>query len=175
MACGCSTERVRIEPVRERIITHQNVCAAQPVVSSRTTYVPECPSCYWVQPDTSHPAYVIGNFLTAPFRLVTGRSLGQPDVVATRTYSEPMGQRVTSVTTRTKSYLDQCGNIHRKVTISNNGSMLEPVGERLTTVKVIRTKPMLQPVAERTIIRTLPACPQPVISESCDPCDNPYR
>ncbi|MEI8233650.1 MAG: hypothetical protein WCH57_03080 [Verrucomicrobiota bacterium] len=153
MGCGCSTERVRLAPVREQII-ERNACAInQPVVSSRTAYVPECPSCYWVPPSTSNPAYVIGNVLTAPLRLITGRSLGQPDVVASHSYLEPVGERVATVTTSSKSHFNKCGQLTKKVTIRSD-SMLMPVGERLTTVKFIRTKPLLMPAGEQiTTIR----------------------
>lgn len=166
MACGCSSEKVRIEPVREQIITHNTCAVQQPIISNRTVYVPECSSCYWVPPSTSNPAYAIGNFLTAPFRLVTGRSLGQPDVVSTHSYSEPMGQRVTLMTTRSTSHLNKCGLLKEKVTISKD-TMLEPVGEQLTTVKVIRTKPLLQPTCEQqTLIQSEPVYSRPSPCES---------
>lgn len=166
MGCGCASERVRLEPVREQIVQTSACPVRQPVLSHRTAYVPECPSCRWVPPSTSNPAYAIGNFVTAPFRFITGRSLGQPDVVRSYTYSEPAAQRVVT-TTRAKRHYNKCGQPTGKVTIIKD-SMLEPVGERLTTVKVIRTKPMpvaescpilAEPVAERTIIRSAPLCP----------------
>jgi len=175
--CGCSSTKVRVEPVREQIIQSSSCNISQPIVSSRTTYVPECPSCYWVPPKTDNAAYAIGNVLTAPLRLVTGRSLGQPDVVSTHSYLEPVGEKITKVTTSSKRHFTKCG-MTKKVTIRSE-SMLAPVGEQLTTVKVIRTKPMLMPVAEqittvrhiemqpvlepvseRVIIRRAPLCPQ---------------
>ena len=175
--CGCSSAKVRVEPVREQIIQTSSCNVSQPIVSSRTAYVPECPSCYWVPPSTDNAAYAIGNVLTAPFRLITGRSLGQPDVVSSHSYLEPVGEKITKVTTKTKHHFTKCG-MTKKVTISSE-SMLAPVGEQLTTVKVIRTKPMLMPVAEqcstvrhievqpvlepvseRVIIRSAPLCPQ---------------
>jgi hypothetical protein len=168
MACGCSSEKVRLEPVREKIIMHSACAVQQPIISNRTTYVPECPSCVWIPPSTSNPAYVIGNVLTAPFRLITGRSLGQPDIVSSYNYTEPVGERVTTLTTHSKAYLTKCGCMTKKVTIRSD-SMLEPVGERLTTVKVIRTKPLLQqpqPVCERVILHAAPVCSQPM--NSCD-------
>ncbi|MDD5351272.1 MAG: hypothetical protein PHQ12_13765 [Chthoniobacteraceae bacterium] len=150
MGCGCASQKVRLEPVREQVITHSSCAIQQPLVSSRTAYVPECPSCAWVPPDTSHPAYVVGNVLTAPFRLITGRSLGQPDVVSSFHYTEPVGEKITTI--RSTKHFNKCGDMTKKVTIRD--SMLEPVGERLTTVKVIRTKPLLQPVGEQvTTIR----------------------
>lgn len=177
--CGCSSEKVRLQPVREQII-ERNVCpVSQPVVASRTAYVPECPSCYWVPPSTSSPGYVIGNVLTAPFRLITGRSLGQPDVVKSYTYSEPVGKRITTVTSHSTTHITNCG-MTKKVTLHSE-SMLMPVGEQLTNVKVIRTKPLmepvgeqittirhvemkpvLEPVSERTIIKTTPVYSEPL-------------
>lgn len=150
----------KLEPIRERVI-ERNTCA---IPTSRTTvYKPECSSCRWVSPDKNHPAYVIGNVLTAPFRFITGRELGQPDVVRTYNYSEPAAHQVTTVT-NVKRHVNKCGQLTGKVTITKN-AMLEPVGERLTTVKVIRLKPMPMPVAEppvcERIIPSAPLCPQP--------------
>ena len=162
MGCGCSS--VRLAPVREQII-QSNVCAVQqPVVISRTSCVTETPSrTFWTAPSKENPAYVIGNVFTAPFRAISGRSLGEPDVVASYNYSEsllePVGERVV-----TKTSL-KCGKRHhllKKVTYLKE-SMLMPVGERLTTVKVIRAKPLLMPVSERiTTIRHIEM--QPVLA-----------
>lgn len=164
MGCGCaSSNTVRLEPVREKIITHSTCATQQPLMSSRTMYVPESPSCYWVPPDKSHPAYVIGNVLTAPFRLITGRELGQPDVVKSFNYTEPVGEKLTTI--RTTKHFNKCGDL-KKITIRRS-TMLEPVGEQLTTVKVIRTKPLLQPqpVGELVTVRKMELqsnCLQPV-------------
>jgi len=165
MGCGCSSAKVRLEPVREQIIAPTTCAIQQPVISHRTVYVPECSSCYWVPPSTSHPAYVIGNVLTAPFRWVTGRSLGQPDIVRSYDSVEPVGEKLTTITTMKTSHFNRCGDRlwTKKVTISD--SMLAPVGERLTTVKVIRLKPMTMPVAENlTTCRSIDMQPvlQPV-------------
>ncbi|MEI6561034.1 MAG: hypothetical protein WCO68_03000 [Verrucomicrobiota bacterium] len=151
MGCGCSTEKVRLEPVRERIV-EQKICAIQqPILISRTSYVTETPSrTFWVAPSKENPAYVIGNVFTAPFRAITGRSLGEPDVLSSYNYRErllePVGERFTTM----KSTSCNCAKKHcmtKKVTF--HSQTLLPVGERLTTVKVIRTTPLLQPVGEQ--------------------------
>lgn len=172
--CGCSSsnvvrEKVFVQPVAERITTTTVAasCPAQPAcapMEHRTVYAPECPSCRWVQPDKNNPAYVIGNVLTAPFRAITGRELGQPDVVGTRSYSETMARPVVKETTKTHYRTNACGQpVAKKITMSRQLG-LEPVGERLTTVKLIRLKPMpvaesCAPVAEQIIV---PSCPAPV-------------
>ena len=152
MGCGCSSERVRLEPVREQIIQTNDCSVQQPVLINRTSYVTETPSrTFWVAPSRENPAYVIGNVLTAPFRALTGRSLGEPDVLSSYNYAEPVGERITTVTSL------KCGKHHmlKKVTLHRD-SMLMPVGERYTTVKVIRTKPLLMPVGERfTTVRVI--------------------
>ena len=122
-----------LEPVREKTIKHRTCPAPQRIVSRSTVYVPIDSSCHWVQPDRSAPTYVIGSVLTAPFRLITGRSLGQPDVVGERIYSQPMGERVTTMTTTTKCSYDRCGDMKGKTTTSKSRTMLMPVGEKLTT------------------------------------------
>ena len=148
MGCGCSSERVRVAPIREQIVS--NTCMPQPAVTcqpiaatKRTVYVPESSSCYWVPPSTTTPGYVIGNFFTAPFRWITGRSLGQPDIVSSHRYSELSTARVTTMTTKRIS--SPCGLKE----ITHKSTMLAPVGERITDVKVIKTTPMLQPVCEQ--------------------------
>jgi len=161
MGCGCSSQKVHLQPVREKIIS-SNACSLQnKVVINRTAYVPECPSCVWVPPSTDNPGYVVGNVLTAPFRWITGRSLGQPDVVKTYNYAEPVGEKFTTLTTKSTSHFTACGSMTKKITLRSD-SMLLPVGERLTTVKVIRLKPMPMPVAEQiTTIRRVemkPVC-----------------
>ena len=135
LGCGCHT---RLAPVRERLM-----CPA-PVASHRTVYVPECRNCRWIPPSTNNPAYVIGSIVTAPFRLLTGRELGQPDVVASRDFVRMTPGKLVTVT-RTKPCYNACGEMTGKMTTKS--TMLEPVGERITTVKVIRTKPM--PMHER--------------------------
>jgi len=150
MGCGCSSGNVRLEPVREQFIQSNTCAVQQPVLINRTSYVTETPSrTFWVAPSKENPAYVIGNVFTAPFRALTGRSLGQPDIVASYNYSEsllePVGERIV-----TKTSL-KCGKKHhmlKKVTFHSE-SMLMPVGERLTNVKVIRTTPLLMPVGEQ--------------------------
>ena len=159
LGCGCSMEKVRLEPVRERIIQQKFCSIQEPVFISRTSYATECPSrSFWVAPSKENPAYVIGNVFTAPFRLITGRSLGEPDVLSSYNYREqllePVGERLSSMK------CTSCSKKHcmtKKVTFHRE--MLLPVGERLNTVKVIRTKPLLMPVGECTnlqVIRTKP-------------------
>lgn len=173
MGCGCSSEslqpvreRVILQPVAERTVATTTTCAvpARPacVTDRQTVYAPECPSCRWVQPDKNNAAYMIGSVLTAPFRAITGRELGQPDVVATHQISEPLARKVYTEKTRTSCHINKCGQPYaKKVTIMREAG-LEPVGERLTTVKVIRLKPM--PIAESCL--PAPACP-PVAERIC--------
>ncbi|XHR27187.1 MAG: hypothetical protein ACFUZC_14685 [Chthoniobacteraceae bacterium] len=137
-------------------------------IEHRTVYTPECPSCRWVAPDKNNPAYVIGNIFTAPFRAITGRELGQPDVVATHQISEPMARRVVTESTKTHYRVNKCGQPIAKKITSIQSVGLEPVGERLTTVKVIRLKPMpvvesCAPVAEKVIVNS---CPAPVAEKT---------
>jgi hypothetical protein len=159
LGCGCSSEKVRLEPVRERII-QQNTCSIQqPVLITRTRYITECPSrTFWVAPSKENPPYVIGNVFTAPFRAISGRSLGEPDVLSSYNYREqllePVGERFTTVKSTS------CGRMHcttKKITYHKQ--MLMPVGERLTTVKVIRTKPLLMPVGECSDLRVIHSKP----------------
>ena len=151
LGCGCSMENVRLEPVRERII-QQNTCAIQqPILINRTSYVTETPSrSFWVAPSKENPAYVISNVFTAPFRAITGRSLGQPDVLATYNFRErllePVGERFTTVKS-TSCDLRKKHCLTKKVTLHKE--LLMPVGERFTTVKMIRTTPLLTPVGEQ--------------------------
>ena len=153
LGCGCSSEKVRLEPVREQIL-ERNVCAVQqPVLIRRTAYITETPSrTLWVAPSKENPAYVIGNVFTAPFRAITGRSLGQPDVVASYQYRErllePVGEKFTAETSKSTFLCGKKHHMTKKVTFYRD-SMLMPVGERLTTVKVIRTTPLLMPVGEK--------------------------
>ena len=151
MGCGCSSEKVRLEPVRERII-EQNACSIQqPILINRTSYVTECPSrSFWVAPSKENPSYVIGNVFTAPFRFVTGRSLGEPDVLSSYNYRERLLEPVGEHFTTMKSTSCNCAKKRcttKKVTF--HSQTLMPVGERLTTVKVIRTTPLLLPVGEQ--------------------------
>ena len=181
MGCGCSSNNVRLEPVREQIIS-PNVCSVQePVLINRTRYVTETPSrTFWTAPSKENPAYVIGNVFTAPFRAITGRSLGQPDVVASYDYRQPIlqpvGERLTTVTTKsTGCTCSKKYHLTRKVSYHCD-SMLMPVGEQVTTVKVIRTKPMPMPVCERlTTVKVIHnPCLQPVgeLNTSCG-CSEP--
>ncbi len=177
--CGCSTEclqpvreRVILQPVAERTLVTTTTCAAPArpacVTDRQTVYAPECPNCRWVPPDKNNAAYMIGNVLTAPFRAITGRELGQPDVVATHQISEPLARKVYTEKTRTSCHINKCGQPYmKKVTIMKEAG-LEPVGERLTTVKVIRLKPM--PIAESCL--PAPACPavaERIVSEPLCP------
>ena len=161
MGCGCSVEKVRLEPVREKII-QQKICSIQePVLINRTTYVTQTPSrSFWVAPSKENPAYVIGNVFTAPFRAITGRSLGEPDVLSSYNYRERLLEPVGESFTTMKSTSYMCGKKHhltKKVTLHRE--MLLPVGERLTTVKVIRTTPMLMPVGECTNLKVIHSKP----------------
>lgn len=137
---------LRLEPVGERVIE-------QRVVYSR----PSCAmnSCAWSEPST--PGQVLGNVITAPFRLVgsglswTGRTLsGQPAVIGYRDNLEPVGERFTTVRViRHRQILEPVGERFTTVRVIRSQPMLEPVGERFTTVRVIRHKTILQPVGER--------------------------
>lgn len=152
MGCGCSTEKVRLEPVRERIIEQKTCAIQQPILINRTSYVTETPSrTFWVAPSKENPAYVIGNVFTAPFRAITGRSLGEPDVVASYNYRErllePVGEKLTTVTSKSTFLCGKKHHMSKKITLHRE-SMLMPVGERFNTVKVIRTTPLLMPVGE---------------------------
>ena len=114
-----------------------------PVASRDTVYISECGNCRWIPPSTHNPFYVLGSIVTAPFRLLTGRELGHPDVVASRDFVTPGGSRLVT-TTRSQPVYDSCGRMTGKRIIKDR--MLEPVGERITTVKVIRTVPMRKPL-----------------------------
>ncbi|MDD5349624.1 MAG: hypothetical protein PHQ12_05385 [Chthoniobacteraceae bacterium] len=146
-----------IEPVGERIIQTNACDTGRVVLMKRSTYVMRSsPAVVWSEP--ANPAQVVGNVITAPFRLIggglawTGRTLsGQPDIVASRTILEPVGERVTTVTTKTTKHM-KCGKkvTLKKVTFLSQPALM-PVGERFTTVKVFRSSPMLEPVGERII------------------------
>lgn len=108
---GCGYTSYRAAPVGERVVYTQ-------------TY----PGYYYNSPS---PGQVLGNVITAPFRLVggalswTGQALsGQPG------YLEPVGERYTTV--------------H----VIRQPAMIEPVGERVT---IIRHRTILEPVGERWV------------------------
>ncbi|MEI8234534.1 MAG: hypothetical protein WCH57_07575 [Verrucomicrobiota bacterium] len=153
---------IRLEPVGEC-----NACnLQQPVVIKRTSCVMESsPGVVWSEP--SNPAEALGNVIAAPFRLIgsglawTGRTLsGQPEIVSSREYLEPVGERVTTVTTKTIKHT-KCGKkvMLKKVTYLSQPQLM-PVGERFVTIRTFRSQPLLEPVGERfTTIRTFRSQP----------------
>jgi len=79
------------------------------------------------------PFHALGSVVSAPF-VALGNAFSGPSV----RYVEPVGERLT---TYQRTWVTQ-----------RSSTMLMPVGERFTTVKIIRSKPLLQPVGERFII-----------------------
>ena len=145
---GPYSQQVVLQPVGERIIERQ------------TTYM-SSPSVAWSEP--SNPGAVLGNVIAAPFRLIgggltwTGRAFsGQPEYVGSREYLAPVGERLTTVTTKTIRHT-QCGQrvMFNKVTYLNEPQLM-PVGERFTTIRTFRSQPLLLPVGERfTTVRVI--------------------
>jgi len=157
--CGCDsnvyTEKVRLEPVREMIV-ERPVCAVQrPLIVRESTCLME-PRSSWY--DTQQ---TIGGIATAPFRLLGSAFTGTTNTLRGQTTlieSQPayVGERVTTVTTHHKWIKKH----HMLKKVSYRSELLMPVGERFTTVKIIRQKPLLMPVGERIstvkIIRSEP-------------------
>ena len=157
--CSYMLQTARIEPVRE-IIVQRSLCTVQQplIIKEESKCLMESPSrLTWSEPAT--PFHALGNVVAAPFRLVgdsfvwTGRQLsGSSEVIE----SQPayVGERFTTVTTLKKTtHHKKHHMLYKKVTYRSN-SMLLPVGERFTTVKIIRSRPLLEPVGERfTTIR----------------------
>lgn len=150
MGCGCSN--VRLAPVREQIIQPTACAVQQSVIVNRSCTVNRS-SGLWTMPTRSNPAYVISNVFTAPFRMLPGRSLDQPDVVASYGYGDPLLEPVGEpLITEPGLKCGKCYHAVKKVTL-NCDSTLMPVAERVTTVKVVR-KTVMVPVSERiTTIR----------------------
>jgi len=169
--CGCQ----RLAPVRERII-QRNVCSMQqPVVLERTCNWNGPYDVAWSQP--THPGLVV---TSVDNNLAwTGRTLNGPSqFVSSSEFIEPVGERITTLTT-TKTFHHKYAKrlIIKKVTYSNSmllpvgerfiqKPLCEPVGERITTVKYLKMRPVLEPVGEKTIIRTTR-----VYSNSWNSCD----
>lgn len=109
--CGYSSESVRIAPVRELIV--------------------EQPST----PNWGTPFHVVGGLISAPF-VALGNAFTPSDRVV-----EPVGERLTYST----------ATYQHRWSSRSSSTMLMPVGERFTTVKIIRSKPLLKPVGERFI------------------------
>jgi len=158
--CLYMVKTARIEPVRE-IIVQRSLCTVQQplIIKEESRCLMGSPSrLTWSEPAT--PFHALGNVVAAPFRLVgnsvawTGRQLsGSSEVIE----SQPayVGERLTTVTTVSKKTIHHKKHhtLYKKVTYRSS-PMLLPVGERFTTVKVIRSKPLLEPVGERfTTIR----------------------
>ena len=163
--CLYMLKTARIEPVRE-IIVQRSLCTVQQplVIKQESRYLMESPSrLTWSEPAT--PFHAIGNVVAAPFRLVgngvawTGRQLsGSNELI------EPqpayVGERLTTVTTLSKKSIHHKKHHMSKTVTYRSDSMLLPVGERFTTVKVIRSKPLLEPVGERfTTVRVIRSKP----------------
>ena len=161
----CSSETVLVSPVRE--------------------YVVEQPSPNW-----GTPFHVIGNVISAPFvalgnafspstryvepvgeRFTTrtyyhtrlmpvGERFTTVKIIRSRSALMPVGERFTTVKTYHKKMLKPVGE--RFITVkSHHKAMLNPVGEKITTIKYIKMTPVLEPVGERTIIRTTRVYSQP--------------
>ncbi|MCX6966547.1 MAG: hypothetical protein NTZ46_01995 [Verrucomicrobia bacterium] len=147
LALGCGCERVRLEPVRERMVQRTVCSVRQPVVIQRTRCVRECSSRLWTTPTQANTPYVITHVYTRP---------AQPEIVAA--YDdlapiEPVGERLT-----TTSYVNR-PLMPRRVAFQSE-PIFQPVGERITTIRTVRTRPVLQPVRERvTTVCTLRARP----------------
>jgi len=122
---NCPVETVRIEPVREMIVQPQYCAVERPLVVRESTCLVE-------------PRRTLD--WGAPFRTV-GRVVSTPFVaLGSSRYIEPVGERLTTYSTvSTRRW-------------SHKRTMLMPVGERFTTVKIIRSK-KLQPVGERFIVK----------------------
>ena len=116
--CGCSYHTTtRIEPVRELIVQQRSTCLMEP----RSTV------------DWGAPFRFVGNVVSAPF-VAIGSALSPSE-----RYIEPVGERL--VYSR-PVYQERWTSRH----------MLLPVGERFTTVKIIRSRTLLEPVGERFLI-----------------------
>jgi len=157
--CLYMVKTARIEPVREIIVQ-------QPLIikESNSCLMGSPSRLTWSEPAT--PFHALGNVAAAPFRMVgngfawTGRQLsGSSELIE----SQPayVGERFTTVTTLSKKTIHHKKHhvLYKKVTYSSS-PMLLPVGERFTTVKVIRSKTLLEPVGERfttvKVIRSQP-------------------
>lgn len=151
--CSYMLQTSRIEPVRE-IIVQRSLCTVQQplIIKEESKCLMESPSrLTWSEPAT--PFHALGNIVAAPFRLVgnsvawTGRQLsGSSELIE----SQPayVGERFTTVTTLKKTtHHKKHHMLYKKVTYRSDS--LLPVGERFTTVKVIRNRPLLLPVGER--------------------------
>ncbi len=150
--CGCSSEKVRLEPVRERMIK-QTVCTVeQPVLIRHTGYVSQCPSELWSLPTRANPPYVISQVYTPRFRSYVGAPLNEPEYVGSFGDLEPIGERITT----TSNLCNPCGmrqQVTKTITL-RRATMLTPVGEKIIRVRYLKMTPVLQPVGERTTIRT---------------------
>ena len=118
LGCGCSSQSVRLQPVREIIVQKSSTCVMEPQSSV----------------DWGAPFRTVGNVISAPFV-----AIGNAFTPSER-YVAPVGERfVTTYPT------------YRERLVYESPTLM-PVGERFTTVKIIRHRTLLQPVGERFII-----------------------
>lgn len=160
--CSYMLKTARIEPVREIIVQRSLCTVQQPLI------IKEESKCLMGSPsrltwnDAATPFHALGNVAAAPFRMVgsgiawTGRQFSGPSEVIE---SQPayVGERFTTITKVSKktTHHKKHHMLYKKVTYSSSPALL-PVGERFTTVKVIRSKPLLEPVGEKiTTVRVI--------------------
>ena len=111
--------------------------------------------------DWGAPFRAVGNVVSAPF-VALGNAFSPSD-----RYIEPVGERLSyPVTTYRRTWMSRSelrpvGERFTTVKIIRHKTVLEPVGEKITTIKYIKMAPVLEPVGERTIIRTTRVYSQP--------------
>ena len=168
---GCSWETVRIAPVGERIVVEQpssldwgapfrtvgHVVSA-PFVALGNAF---SPSSSYIEPVgerfvTTYPSVTYHRTMLMP----VGERFTTVKILRSKTLLEPVGERFITVKTYHKKMLKPVGE--RFITVKRHHKMmLRPVGEKITTIKTIRMTPILEPVGERTIIRTTRVYTQP--------------
>ncbi len=161
--CGCSSETVRVRPVRECIIKQPSCIVERPLA------VRELNTCPMPERrlDLLAPFRTVGHIVSAPF-VAVGRTFSPSDNYIApvgerldydtfsyenqwaepRTRLMPVGERFTTVRTYRTSDLSPVGE--RYISVKKHHRMLRPVGEEFVTVKSHR-KAMLRPVGEEFI------------------------
>jgi len=170
--CGYSTETIRLAPVREMVVEQPSSLswgtpfhAVGSVISAPFVALGNAfsPSVRYVEPVGERLTYPVTYHRTWVSRQSTMlmpvgerfTTVKTVKIIRSKTLLKPVGERFITVKHHHKTMLKPVGERFTTVKIIRSKRLLlEPVGERITTIKYIKMAPVLEPVGERTIIRT---------------------